>query len=121
MCSSIVTGMSSGKSDGSHSGPYGAAVITSLGWFSGNNDPSRKFMGISVVMRGGGAVGSAVPDKVNGKSTGHVADDSRALHLSMARRVIHHCVMLGAAVVPDGDAVGRPAPADLVFGDMGLA
>src|SRR6185436_7931800 len=35
--------MSSGKSEGIHSGPYGAAVMTSLSWFSGNRDPSRKF------------------------------------------------------------------------------
>jgi hypothetical protein len=37
-------GMSCGKSEGIHSGPYGAAVMTSLSWFSGNSDPSRKFM-----------------------------------------------------------------------------
>ena len=43
----MVTGMSSGKSEGIHSGPYGAAVMTSLSWFSGNRDPSRKFMVVS--------------------------------------------------------------------------
>ena len=40
----MVTGMSSGKSAGIHSGPYGAAVITSFCWFSGKSEPSMKFM-----------------------------------------------------------------------------
>ena len=39
----------------------------------------------------------------------------------MAGRVVHGGVVLGAAVVPDGDAVGLPAPAHLVLGDKGLA
>ena len=43
--------MSSGKSEGTHSGPYGAAVMTSLSWFSGNRDPSRKFMPFPLVVR----------------------------------------------------------------------
>ena len=48
---------------------------------------------------------------------GHVADDAGAFHLAMAGRVVHDRVVLGAAVVPDRDAVGLPAPAHLVFGD----
>jgi hypothetical protein len=40
----MVSGMSSGKSAGIHSGPYGAAVITSFSWFSGKSEPSMKFM-----------------------------------------------------------------------------
>src|SRR4029079_890436 len=44
----MVTGMSSGKSEGTHSGPYGAAVMTSFSWFSGKRDPSRKFIQVSL-------------------------------------------------------------------------
>src|SRR3954469_9538427 len=39
----------------------------------------------------------------------------------MAGCVVHHCVVLRAAVVPDGDAVPLPPPAHLVFGDERLA
>ncbi|MPN30350.1 hypothetical protein SDC9_177821 [bioreactor metagenome] len=54
-------------------------------------------------------------------SKSRCANDSGTLHLSMAGRVVHHRVMLCRAVVPDGDAAGLPAPADLVLGDRGLA
>jgi len=43
--------MSSGKSEGSHSGPYGAAVITSFCWFSGQSDPSMKFISCSLILK----------------------------------------------------------------------
>jgi hypothetical protein len=45
----MVTGRSSGKSAGSHSGPYGAAVMASFSWFSGNRESSRKCMVLSFV------------------------------------------------------------------------
>src|SRR6476661_1034786 len=48
-----------------------------------------------------------------------VADDARALHFPDGGPVIHDRVMLGAAVIPDRDAVWPPAPAHLVFGDGG--
>src|SRR5690348_9487713 len=113
MCSSIETGMSSGKSAGIHSGPYGAAVITSFCWFSGHNDPSMKFMFMLLVRKWGRTCGF--------RSVRHVADDGGALHLAVARGVIHHRVMLRAAVVPDHHAVRRPVPAHLVLGNEGLA
>src|SRR6267142_5273897 len=109
MCCSIVTGMSSGKSEGSHSGPYGAAVITSFCWFSGQRDPSVKFISCSSVWKAGKRA-----------SEGLVADDARALHLPVAGRVVHHGVVLRRAVVPDRHAVGLPAPAHLVLGDERL-
>ena len=49
------------------------------------------------------------------------ADDSGTFHLSVAGRVVHHRVMLGAAVVPERHAVGLPAEAHLAFGHRGLA
>ena len=39
----------------------------------------------------------------------------------MARCVVHHRIVLRAAVVPDRHAVRLPAPAHLVLGDVGLA
>src|SRR5690348_3120095 len=39
----MLTGMSS-ESEGSHSGPYGAAWITSLSWFSGKSESAKKCM-----------------------------------------------------------------------------
>src|SRR3954466_9274926 len=48
-----------------------------------------------------------------GNGSGVAADDSGALHLSDAGPVVLDGVVLGAAVVPDGEAVLRPAPADL--------
>ena len=40
----MVSGRSSGKSSSSHSGPYGATVMTSFSWFSGNSESSWKCM-----------------------------------------------------------------------------
>src|SRR5215831_6258960 len=60
-------------------------------------------------------------ENAGGRSERPVAYDSRALHLAMGRWVVHHRVVLGAAVVPKGDAVRPPAKADLKFGDVGLA
>src|SRR6516164_3455675 len=98
----MVTAMSSGKSAGSHSGAYGAAVMTSLSWFSGKRESSRKCMtGLSLI--------------------GLVADDRGALHLPDGWVVVLDGVVLGAAVVPDGEAVRRPAPAHLVVGNRRLA
>src|SRR5580765_6665868 len=50
-----------------------------------------------------------------------VADDSGAFHLPMARRVVHHRVVLRAAVVPERHAVGLPAEAHLELRDVSLA
>src|SRR3982751_284782 len=97
---SMVTGMSSGKSAGSHSGPYGAAVMTSFSWFSGNRESSRKCMAELLSERG---------------SEGFGADDSRTFHLADGGPVVLHCVVLGGTVVPDREAVLRPAPAHLVL------
>src|SRR4029453_6195736 len=47
--------MSSGKSAGSHSGPYGATGMTSFSWFSGSSESSRNCMSISAVGRGPGS------------------------------------------------------------------
>src|SRR3954451_6040626 len=104
----MVSGMSSGESAGSHSGPYGAAVMTSFSWFSGNRESSRKYTG--VVPFGEGEDGSE----------GLGADDSRALHLADGGPVVLDGVVLGAAVVPDREAVVRPAPAHLVLGNRRL-
>src|SRR6516162_7614138 len=97
----MLTAMSSGKSEGSHSGPYGAAVITSFSWFSGKSAPSRKFMIVPFVGYGckrGVAVRPVIP-----ASEGRGADDAGALHLAMAGGVIHDRIVLGGAVVPEGD------------------
>src|SRR3954466_14372939 len=111
MCSSMETGMSSGKSAGIHSGPYGAAVMTSFCWFSGHKDPSMKFMYLLLSKCGFGEEGSVRP----------VAHDGGALHLAMAGRVVHHGVVLRRAIVPDGHAARLPPPAHLVLGDERLA
>src|SRR3954454_17999223 len=100
-CWSMVTGMSSGKSAGAHSGPYGAAVMTSFSWFSGNRESSRKCMVLLLSERG---------------SEGFGADDSRTFHLADAGPVVLNCVVLRGTVVPDREAVLRPAPAHLVLG-----
>ncbi|KOT19302.1 hypothetical protein DM47_2546 [Burkholderia mallei] len=55
------------------------------------------------------------------RSVRHVTDDRGALHPAIARQVVHHRVVLRAAVVPDRDAVLPPAPAHLVLGDVRLA
>src|SRR5215831_13315194 len=103
----MVRGMSSGKSPTSHSGAYGAAVMTSFSWFSGKRESSRKCMTRSPIEGGGGLAGL-------------VADDRGALHLADGWVVVLDGVVLGAAVVPDGEAVVGPAPAHLVIGDRGL-
>src|SRR4051795_2663969 len=105
-CWSIVSGISSGKSAGSHSGPYGAAVMTSFSWFSGKRESSRKYMGTSPFGMGGSESGGA--------------DDSRALHLADGGPVVLNGVVLGVAVVPDGEAVVRPPPPHLELGNRGL-
>src|SRR5215469_10635129 len=111
----MVTAMSSGKSAGSHSGAYGAAVMTSFSWFSGKRESSRKCITGSPIGRGGwGGEGWA-------GLKGLVADDRGALHLADGWEVVLDGVVLGAAVVPDGEAVVRPAPAHLVIGDGGPA
>src|SRR3954463_66941 len=78
--------------------------MTSFSWFSGKRESSRKYMGSSPFERGDGS-----------ESGG--ADDSRALHLADGGPVVLDGVVLGVAVVPDGEAVVRPAPAHLVLGD----
>src|SRR5262245_31690825 len=113
--------MSSGKSRGSHSGPYGAAVITSFCWFSGNSAPSRKFIVLSCRLMRLIQFERVVADA--GRRDGlerRVPLDAGALHLSMARRIVHDRVVLGGTVVPERDAVRCPAPAHLIFGDLRL-
>jgi hypothetical protein len=46
----MVTGISSGKSEGIQPGAYGAAVMISGCWFSGYRWPSRKFMVMGLQM-----------------------------------------------------------------------
>src|SRR5438128_766140 len=83
--------------------------MTSFSWFSGNRESSRKYM---VFLR-------SVEGFRNG-SEGGGADDSRALHPADGGPVVLDGVVLGAAVVPDGEAVLRPPPAHLVLGDERL-
>src|SRR6186713_2972065 len=85
--------------------------MTSFSWFSGKSEPSRKFMAVLCVGIGAGGAGSE----------GGVANDAGALHLAVARRVVHHRVVLGRAVVPEGEGVLRPAEAHLVLGNGCLA
>src|SRR4051812_8931728 len=80
--------------------------MTSFSWFSGNRESSRKYMRISPIDSRGSESGGA--------------DDSRALHLADGGPVVLDGVVLGVAVVPDREAVVRPAPADLVLGNGGL-
>src|SRR3954464_7852504 len=84
--------------------------MTSFSWFSGNRESSRKCMAELLEQMWG--------DGGNGSDVG--ADNSGALHLSDAGPVVLDGVVLGAAVVPDGEAVGRPPPADLELGNGGL-
>src|SRR4029453_5596886 len=81
--------------------------MATFSWFSGNSDPSRKFMVSSLLRSGGGSIRE-------------VADDPGTFHLSVAGRVVHHRVVLGGAVVPEGHAVLLPAEAHLVFGHRRL-
>src|SRR3982751_5759162 len=78
--------------------------MTSFSWFSGNRESSRKYM-------------SGLLEVVGGCGSEVGADDPGALHLADAGPVVLDGVVLGAAVVPDREAVLRPAPADLVLGD----
>src|SRR3954447_24073248 len=75
--------------------------MTSFSWFSGKRESSRKYMSIFSVREGG--------------SEGGGADDSRALHPADGGPVVLDGVVLGVAVVPDREAVVRPAPAHLVL------
>src|SRR6516225_9544761 len=52
---------------------------------------------------------------------GRVALDTRALHLTMARRVVHDRVVLGRAVIPERDTVRLPPEANLILRDLRLA
>src|SRR4051812_18148745 len=79
--------------------------MTSFSWFSGNRESSRKYMGISPFCKG-----------FRNGSEGGGADDSRALHPADGGPVVLDGVVLGAAVVPDGEAVLRPPPPHLVLG-----
>src|SRR6188508_3197926 len=82
--------------------------MTSLSWFSGSRESSRN----CIVLPPGRAFLGLV---------GAVADDPGAFHLPDGGPVIHHGVMLRAAVIPDRDAVRLPAPAHLVFRDRRAA
>src|SRR5215217_1814782 len=82
--------------------------MTSFSWFSGKRESSRKCMSILLAQFWG-----------TGSEVG--ADDPGALHLADAGPVVLDGVVLGAAVVPDGEAVLGPPPADLVLRDGGLA
>src|SRR3954464_5939206 len=84
--------------------------MTSFSWFSGNRESSRKCMAELLEQMWG--------DGGNGSDVG--AGDPGALHLADTGPVVLDGVVLGAAVVPDGEAVLRPAPADLVLGHRGL-
>src|SRR5688572_22544167 len=85
--------------------------MTSFSWFSGNRESSRKCMAELLEQRWGwGWWGGSGVD----------VDDPGALHLPDAGPVVLDGVVLGAAVVPDGEAVLRPAPADLELRDGGL-
>src|SRR3954469_5196922 len=76
--------------------------MTSFSWFSGKRESSRKYMGSSPFERGDGS-----------ESGG--ADDSRALHLADGGPVVLDGVVLGVAVVPAGEAGGRPPPGHLAL------
>src|SRR3954464_3701743 len=79
--------------------------MTSFSWFSGKRESSRKYMAVLRSGRGWGGSG------------GGGADDPGAFHPADGGPVVLHGVVLGVAVVPDGEAVVRPAPAHLVLGD----
>src|SRR5690348_4341138 len=90
--------------------------MTSFSWFSGNSESSRKCTGIV------SSQGCRSRRKwMSEWSEGRLADDSRALHLADGGPVVLDGVVLRRAVVPDGEAVRRPPPADLVLGHRGLA
>src|SRR3954453_7352768 len=80
--------------------------MTSFSWFSGKSESSRKYMGAPFGKRGG--------------SGGGGADDPGAFHPADGGPVVLDGVVLGVAVVPDREAVVRPAPAHLILRDGGL-
>src|ERR1700757_2082284 len=86
--------------------------MTSFSWFSGKRESSRKC--ITGLRSGGEGRGGREG------SEGLVADDPGALHLASGWVVVLDGVVLGAAVVPDGEAVLRPPPAHLVVRDRCL-
>src|SRR6478672_2716613 len=85
--------------------------MTRGSWFSGNSESSRNCMACPRGMNAGRC----------DVSVRFVADDPGALHLAYCGPVVLHCVVLGTAVVPDGEAVRFPAPAHLVLGNRGAA
>src|SRR5215212_3241138 len=78
--------------------------MTSFSWFSGKSESSRKYMAVLRSKGGGGSGGGG-------------ADDPGAFHPADGGPVVLDGVVLGVAVVPDREAVVRPAPAHLVLGD----
>src|SRR6516165_6001325 len=95
--------------------------MTSFSWFSGKSAPSRKFMTGPFVRLGFSGGGKLPASAGPWASEGRVAGDAGALHLAVAGRVVHDRVVLSAPIVPEGDAVGLPAEAHLVFWDLRLA
>src|SRR5437762_11694628 len=83
--------------------------MTSLSWVSGRRESSRNCIGVASYE---GEIGNLI---------GTITDDPGPFHLPDRGPVIHHGVMLGAAIVPDGDAVRLPAPAHRIFGDRRAA
>src|SRR5215218_2261130 len=82
--------------------------MTSFSWFSGKRESSRKCMS------------ELLGSKWGDGSEGGGADDSGALHLADGGPVVLDGVVLGVAVVPDGEAVLRPPPAHLELRHRGL-
>src|SRR5262245_66043844 len=78
--------------------------MTSFSWVSGSRESSRNCM-----------------QESPWASVGPIAHDARQLHLPYGGPVIHHRIVLGAAVIPDRDTVGLPAPSHLILGDGGTA
>src|SRR4051794_36999352 len=82
--------------------------MTSFSWFSGKRESSRKYMAVLRSGRGWGGSG------------GGGADDPGAFHPADGGPVVLDGVVLGVAVVPDGEAVVRPTPTHLVLRDRRL-
>src|SRR4051794_23051822 len=82
--------------------------MTSFSWFSGKRESSRKYMAVLRSGRGWGGSG------------GGGADDPGAFHPADGGPVVLNGVVLGVAVVPDGEAVVRPPPPHLELGNRGL-
>src|SRR5512134_2236715 len=83
--------------------------MTSFSWFSGSRESSRNCIQLPP------------EERLYLSLVGAVADDACPLHFPDGGPVIHDGVMLRAAVVPNGDAVRLPAPANLIFRDRGSA